>query len=185
MTDSMTDNDPRLSYGYQTRGAYRAFDRLLSQRLKPHGIKNGYWYVLRVLWEGDGMSQREVADAVNLTESTTKITLDAMEKAGLVRRRRDSADRRRLQIYLAPRAKRLKAKLLPLAIELNAVAAKGISKQGLKTYLEVAQKMQENLRSARAGKEQPFRKKRTGRDGADDDRPDEECLAIRAKRAAQ
>jgi DNA-binding MarR family transcriptional regulator len=145
----MTDNDPRHSYGYQTRAAYRAFDRLLSQRLKPHGIKNGFWYVLRVLWEGDGMSQREVATAVNLTESTTKITLDAMEEAGLVRRRRDSADRRRLRIYLAPRAKRLKAKLLPLASALNAAAAQGISKQDLGTYLKVTRKMQDNLRSAR------------------------------------
>ena len=145
----MTDNDPKRSCGYQTRATHRAFDRLLGRRLKPHGIQNAYWYVLRVLWEGDGMSQREVADAVNLTESTTMITLVAMEKVNLVRRSRDPEDRRRLRIYLAPKAKRLKAKLLPLAFELNAVASQGVSKRDLETYLEVTRKMQANLKSAR------------------------------------
>jgi DNA-binding MarR family transcriptional regulator len=76
------------------------------------------------------------------------ITLVAMEKVDLVRRSRGPEDRRRLRIYLAPKAKRLKAKLLPLAFELNAVASQGVSKRDLETYLEVTRKMQANLKSA-------------------------------------
>jgi len=55
------DNDPLKSYGYQTRATHRAFDRAL-QRHIGHSLSNGFWYLLRVLWERDGMSQRELAD---------------------------------------------------------------------------------------------------------------------------
>ena len=145
----MKTSDPKLSYGYQSRATHRAFDRLLQQELRKHGLGNGFWYVLRVLWESEGMSQRELADAVNLTESSTVIMLENMNKAGLVRRRKDPEDGRRQRVYLTPKARRLKDKLLPLAFELNAVAAEGIDEADLATYLRVADKMRTNLKAAR------------------------------------
>ena len=71
----MKSSDPNLSYGYQSRATHRAFDRLLQQHLSKHGVANGFWYILRVLWENEGMSQRELANAANLTESSTVIML--------------------------------------------------------------------------------------------------------------
>jgi len=141
--------DPNFSYGYQSRATHRAFDRLLQQRLSEHGLANGFWYVLRVLWEGEGMSQRELADAANLTESSTVIMLENMMQAGLVRRKKDPADRRRQRVFLTAKARRLKPKLLPLAFELNAVAAQGIDQADLATFLRVAHKMRANLTTAK------------------------------------
>ena len=145
----MKNTDPGFSYGYQSRATHRAFDRLLQQQLSKHNLANGFWYVLRVLWEREGMSQRELADGVNLTESSTVIVLENMKKAGLVRRRRDPHDRRRQRVYLTAKAKRLKAKLLPLAFEINAIAAQDIDGADLATYLRVAHKLRENLTVAR------------------------------------
>lgn len=147
----MNDSDPNLSYGYQSRATHRAFDRLLQQRLRDHGVANGFWYVLRVLWENEGMSQRELAEAANLTESSTVIMLENMKKAGLVKRKKDPADGRRQRVYLTAKARRLKAKLLPVAFELNAIAARDIAAEDLATYLRVAHKMRANLRFARDG----------------------------------
>ncbi len=145
----MKDSDPNLSYGYQSRATHRAFDRLLQQKLRKHNLANGFWYVLRVLWESEGMSQRELADAANLTESSTVIMLENMKKAGLVRRQKDPADGRRQRVYLTPKAKHLKAKLLPLAFELNAIGARDIDDADLTIYLRVAHKMRANLKAAR------------------------------------
>jgi DNA-binding MarR family transcriptional regulator len=141
-------SDPNLSYGYQSRATHRAFDRLLRQHLSKHGVANGFWYALRVLWENEGMSQRELANAANLTESSTVIMLENMTKAGLVRRKKDPADGRRHQVYLTAKARRLKGKLLPLAFELNAIAARDIGAADLAAYLRVAHKMRANLRTA-------------------------------------
>ena len=49
------------SLGYLVRDANRAFQRLLEKRISPHGVTRGQWYFLRVLWEEDGLSQRELS----------------------------------------------------------------------------------------------------------------------------
>ncbi|MDH3640720.1 MAG: MarR family transcriptional regulator [Gammaproteobacteria bacterium] len=144
----MKTSDPNLSYGYQTRATHRAFDRLLQKQLGGHGLANGFWYVLRVLWEREGMSQRELADASNLTESSIVTMLENMHKAGFVRRRKDPEDGRRQRVYLTAKARRLKPKLLPLAFDLNAIAADGIDDADLATFLHVAHKMRANLKAA-------------------------------------
>ena len=74
------------SLGYLVRDANRAFQRLLEKRISPHGVTRGQWYFLRVLWEEDGLSQRELSVRVGMMEPTTVIALRSMEKAGLVRR---------------------------------------------------------------------------------------------------
>ncbi|NIP13460.1 MAG: MarR family transcriptional regulator [Pseudomonadales bacterium] len=141
-------SDPDRSYGYQSRATHRAFDRLLQQHLRQHGLTNGYWYVLRVLWEREGMTQRELARAAHLTESSAVIMLDGMQRAGFLTRRKDPEDGRRQRVFLTAKAKRLKPKLLPVAGKLNALAARGIDPEDLDTYLAVAQEMRANLIAA-------------------------------------
>ncbi len=139
------DTDPLKSYGYQTRATHRAFDRTLQRHIGKHALSNGFWYVLRVLWEREGMSQRELADEANLTESSTVLMLDSMVSAGLVRKRRDTSDRRRIQVFLTAKARRMKPELLHYAARVNAIATRGISQRDLATFLRVAIRMRENL----------------------------------------
>lgn len=138
----------RVSYGYHARSTHRAFDRLLQQHLSQHNIKNGYWYFLRVLWEREGLSQRELSNETNLMESSTVIMLNQMEKDGLIRKIKDANDQRKLNIYLTPKAKKLKSVLLPYAQIINEIAARDISKRDLKIFIEVAEKMKTNLLAA-------------------------------------
>ena len=58
----------------------RAFQRLLERRIAPYGVTRGQWYFLRVLWEEDGLSQRELSARVGMMEPTTVIALHSMEK---------------------------------------------------------------------------------------------------------
>jgi DNA-binding MarR family transcriptional regulator len=136
------------SYGYHTRSTHRAFDRLLERHLRKHGIKNGYWYFLRVLWEREGLTQRELSNEINLMESSTVITLNQMEAAGLVYKRRDKQDRRKLNVYLTAKAKRLEKVLLPYAQKINRIAAAGIPAADLKVFLRVAEQMKTSLLAA-------------------------------------
>jgi len=147
MAHTRSPTDPFDSCGYQTRATHRAFDRVLQRHLGPHDLSNGFWYLLRVLWEREGMSQRELANGANLTESTTVLMLDAMTQAGLVRKRRDPLDRRRSNVFLTAKARRMKTKLLHYAARVNAIATRDIPQRDLDVYLRVARKMRENLDS--------------------------------------
>lgn len=136
---------PESSYGYNTRILHRAFDRLLQRHLADHGIRNSHWYFLRILWEREGLTQRELSDETNLTEPTTVIMLNQMEQSGLIRKKKDPEDKRKLRIFLTPKAKRLEKRLLPIAVQLNELAAWEISEDDLETFIRVARKMTENL----------------------------------------
>lgn len=141
------DTDPLKSYGYQTRATHRAFDRVLQRQLGKHDLSNGFWYLLRVLWGREGMAQRELAAEANLTESSTVLMLNAMARAGLVRKRRDALDARRSNVYLTAKAKRMKAKLLHYAAHVNGIASRGIESRDLDVFLRVARQMRDNLNS--------------------------------------
>ena len=144
------DPDPLKSLGYQVRATHRAFARLLQQHLAEHGLNNGFWYVLRVLWEKEGLTQRELADEVNLRESSMMLMLKAMASDGLVRRVRDRDDRRRVRTHLTAKGKRLKQRALPNAGAINRIAAQGLTAKERKTVLAVLRKMRDNLERAAA-----------------------------------
>jgi DNA-binding MarR family transcriptional regulator len=136
---------PHESAGYLVRDAHRAFQRLLEQRIAPYGVTRGQWYFLRVLWTEDGLSQRELSQRVGMMEPTTVIALQSMEKAGLVRRERSAEDKRKAQVWLTPKARRLKYRLLPVAREITMQARAGVSLEAFALFRDVITRMTRNL----------------------------------------
>jgi MarR family transcriptional regulator, organic hydroperoxide resistance regulator len=136
---------PRLSSGYLVRDAHRAFQRLLERRIAGYGVTRGQWYFLRVLWEADGLSQRELSARVGMMEPTTVIALRSMERAGLIRRVRSADDRRKVQVSLTAKAKRLRDELLTVARIITDEAEEGISARELGTFRRAIARMTANL----------------------------------------
>jgi MarR family transcriptional regulator, organic hydroperoxide resistance regulator len=136
---------PEDSLGFQVRRCHRAFDRVLNAYLAPEGLTSGFWYFLRALWQENGATQKRLAQLNNVTEPTTVTTLAAMAKIGLVRRDRNAMDRRKLNVFLTPRAQRLKGELMPLAFRINEVAAAGVPPQDVAVCLRVLKQVSENL----------------------------------------
>lgn len=135
------------SLGYLTRIAFRAFSRSLERRTAEFGISSGQWPVLRVLWEEEGLTQRELSRRIGAREPTTVATLDRMERAGLVRRKQNKTDLRKANVYLTPKARRLEAKLMPCVAEVNNVAARGLTEPQIVLLRELLQRVSANLHS--------------------------------------
>jgi DNA-binding MarR family transcriptional regulator len=136
---------PHESSGYLVRDAHRAFQRLLERRIAPYGVTRGQWYFLRVLWPQDGVSQRELSARVGMMEPTTVIALRSMEKAGLIRRVRSADDKRRAQVWLTTKAKRMRAELLAVARGITDAAEAGIAPEELAQCRRVLARMTANL----------------------------------------
>jgi DNA-binding MarR family transcriptional regulator len=129
------------SSGFLVRDANRAFQRLLA----PYGVARGQWYFLRVLWTEDGLSQRELSARVGTMEPTTVIALRSMEKSGLVRRVRSRDDKRRSQVWLMPKALRLRDELLAIARGITDDAEAGLGRDELALFRRVIRHMTVNL----------------------------------------
>jgi MarR family transcriptional regulator, organic hydroperoxide resistance regulator len=141
----MAGLSPDDSLGFQVRRCHRAFDRALGAHLAPSGITSGFWYFLRALWQENGATQRRLAQLNNVTEPTAVTLLGAMQRLGLIRRDRNTQDRRKINVFLTPRGEALEADLIPTAARINALAGEGLSPQDLATCLRVLKQMTDNL----------------------------------------
>ena len=133
------------SSGFLVRDANRAFQRLLEKRISGFGLKRGQWYFLRVLWAEDGLSQRELSARVGTMEPTTVIALRSMERAGLIRRVRSTHDKRKAQVWLTPKAKRMRDELLAVARGITDEAERGIGSTDLLRFRRIVARMTANL----------------------------------------
>src|ERR1700681_2089375 len=141
----VADFPPRLSSGYLVRDAHRAFQRLLERRIAAYGVSRGQWYFLRVLWNADGLSQRELSARVGMMEPTTVIALRSMDRSGLIRRVRDDDDRRKVRVFLTAKAKRLRNELLTVARSITEGAEQGVGLRELAAFRRVITRMTANL----------------------------------------
>ena len=136
---------PERSVGYALRETFRAFSRLLTSRISAHGVTIGQWYFLRVLWEEDGLTQRELSQRVGMMEPTTVTALNGMERRGYVRRVRNSTDRRKVNVFLTQKGRSLRNNLLPHAVEVNEIATEGVAPEEIERLRKVLRGMKANL----------------------------------------
>jgi MarR family transcriptional regulator, organic hydroperoxide resistance regulator len=118
---------PNDRLAHLVKDATRALVRGLSIRLAEHGVSFGHWTFLRILWEGDGLTQRELSERAGVMEPTTFSALNAMEQRGYVVRRASAKNRKEIHVYLTPKGRALKGKLVPLAQEVNEVALRDVA----------------------------------------------------------
>src|SRR5215475_5114408 len=78
---------PNDRLAHLVKDATRGLVRALTMRLAEHQVAFGHWAFLRILWETDGPTQRELSLQAGVMEPTTFAALNAMEKLGYVTRK--------------------------------------------------------------------------------------------------
>jgi DNA-binding MarR family transcriptional regulator len=136
---------PNDRLAHLVKDATRGLLRALQMRLSRHGVAFGHWAFLRILWEQDGLTQRALSEEAGLMEPTTSSALAAMEKLGYVRRERRPDNRKNVHVFLTPKGKALRRKLVPLAEQVNDVAVRGASAADVAATRRTLLVMVENL----------------------------------------
>ena len=149
-----TPADPHFvfasSTGYQIRKTQRMQERFLQDLIAPHDIQVGMWYLLRVLWVEDEITQRELSRRVGASEPTTLEQLKKMQQRGLISRLKSKTDRRELRVILTPEGRALKKSLLKYVVsESNRVPLRGFSKADIKRFHDYLHRFRENIGAAR------------------------------------
>lgn len=136
---------PNDRMAHLVKDATRSFLRSLQVRLREHGVPLGHWTFLRILWERDGITQRELSKEAGLMEPTTVVALRAMEELGYIIRERLPENRKNIYVHLTAKGKALKKKLVPLAEEVNALAVQGLKASDVETTRHCLLVMLDNL----------------------------------------
>ncbi len=120
--------------------------RSLSRRLAAHGVPFGHWTFLRILWERDGLTQRQLSEEAGVMEPSTFAAIKAMEKLGYVKRKRLPENRKNVYVHLTPKGRALESKLVPLARQVNEKGLRGLSARERATVRRALMTMIDNLR---------------------------------------
>jgi DNA-binding MarR family transcriptional regulator len=149
---------PNDRLAHLVKDATRALLRALQMRLTAHGVSLGHWTFLRILWEKDGLTQRELSDQAGVMEPTTFSALNAMEKLGYVVRRQVPENRKKVFVHLTPKSRLLKEKLVPLAEEVNRIAVEDVPPEHIAVTRETLLAIIENLARNEAASQDPERR---------------------------
>jgi len=135
--------DDRMAH--LVKDATRALVRALQSRLARRAVSFGHWTFLRILWERDGLTQRELSREAGVMEPTTFAALKAMQRRGYIERRHVGGNRRKLHVFLTSKGRALKGRLVPLAEEVNRIALHGLERADVAATRRSLLAMLENL----------------------------------------
>ena len=136
---------PEDRLAHLLKDATRGLTRALQLRLAEHDVSFGHWTFLRILWDADGITQRDLSERAGLMEPTTYSALLSMEKLGYVERRRLPDSRKKVYVFLTATGRALRAKLVPLAEEVNAIAVEGVKPEIIAAARDMLLTMIHNL----------------------------------------
>jgi DNA-binding MarR family transcriptional regulator len=116
-----------MSLGYLLRDTSRVLLRAVQDHSTRCGITLNQHFILRELWQTDGLTVRKLAQRLRLVDPTMTTTISALEKKKLVKRSGSSEDRRRVHVFLTATGKSLHADLAAGTREISEAAFDGIS----------------------------------------------------------
>ena len=120
---------PQDRLAHLVRDTARAYSRSLQVRLSRQNVAFGHWTFLRILWQKDGLTQRELSLRAGVMEPTTYTAVKAMEAQGLLERRQLPGNRKNMHVFLTAQGRALKRKLVPLAEEVNRISVQSVKAQ--------------------------------------------------------
>jgi DNA-binding MarR family transcriptional regulator len=109
------------------------------------GLYRGQPFVLRLLWENEGVTQSELAGGLHVQPSTVTNTLKRMEKAGFVERRQDATDQRVSRVYLTDAGREIQDAIVKAWQEIDEQTFAGLKAEERDLLHQLLLRVRENL----------------------------------------
>jgi len=140
---------PRFSadrhVGTALRETFRTFARSVAQNMSELGLSLNMWFVLRSLWDADGLTQVDLASRLEVSPAAMVGIVNALHKLGFVARKRSKTDRRAYCIHLTPSGRALRTKATARALQVDAKALRGLKVSEVETLLALMNRLRANL----------------------------------------
>jgi MarR family transcriptional regulator for hemolysin len=135
-----------MPIGLQLARAAKAVGRAFNDALAEVGGSVPTWLILSSLKGDEWRTQLELARALDIEGPTLTRHLDGLERAGLVARRRDPADRRAVRVELTEAGHALHSQMLQAVIAFNRRLRSGVSEEDADELRRLLAKLEENVR---------------------------------------
>ena len=142
-----------MSDVYRTLGTtVRLLRSRLDRALQQVGLRLGQFQVLRLLWERDGLTPRELSDRLGVEMPTVTRTVQRMLRDGLVRREAHPVDARSVCIFLAPRGVELQGAVSAILQTETEASLEGFSRAEREALVAFLERMSANSHAPAASR---------------------------------
>ncbi|SDO02388.1 MarR family transcriptional regulator [Phyllobacterium sp. OV277] len=141
----MSKMTPRDIYIDELAKVSRKIRTLFDARVKQRGLTFARARTMMLLDRMEILSQKDLAEELEIETPTMVRLLDGLEKQGFIERRSVEGDRRAKQIVMTPLGAELASEVNQLAQELRAEFLQGIDDKALVATLEVIRAINGNI----------------------------------------
>ena len=156
----MFREDLARNFGFLLNDVARLLRTTYDRRVKSLGLTRSQWWVLTHLYRGDGVTQTELAETLEIEKPTLGRLLDRLEAKGWVRRAADARDRRAWRVYLTDEVEPAMRTLRTVAAELRRDALAGLPAAERERFVDALLSIKSNLARLQDGA--PRRGRRNG-----------------------
>jgi MarR family transcriptional regulator for hemolysin len=147
----MFREDLSRNFGFLLNDVARLMRTVYDRRVKSLGLTRSQWWVLNHLFRGDGVTQTELAETLEVEKPTLGRLLDRLEAKGWVRREDDATDRRAWRVYLTDEVGPAMRELRAVAAELRRDALAGLSAAERERFVDTLLAIKANLAKLPSG----------------------------------
>jgi MarR family transcriptional regulator for hemolysin len=144
----MSPNPTHREVLFQLTDVARALRTYVDQCVRRHGMTRAQWGVLLRLDRREGMTQAEMADALEIQPISLVRLIDRLCEQKLVERRPHPSDRRANRLYLTPKGRATLERLAPLGREISGDVLSGFEEREIRQMLRQLLRIKDNIRAA-------------------------------------
>ena len=85
----------------------RQYGMRCMNRFRELGVQPGQMPIIMIVYGNDGCSQKEIAEHMGVKPPTVNVSIQRLEKAEIVYRKRDEKDQRIMRVYLTETGRKL------------------------------------------------------------------------------
>jgi MarR family transcriptional regulator for hemolysin len=135
----------KTSFGYLVTDLTRLMRKQFDRRAIRFDLTRAQWRALKRVHHGEGITQNELAEFLEMEPIAVGRVIDRLQKAGFIERRADPRDRRVWRLHLLPKAHAVVDDMEQIASELLRQAQRGVSAAEMKSMMNVLARMKDNL----------------------------------------
>jgi MarR family transcriptional regulator, organic hydroperoxide resistance regulator len=117
----------------------------ISVEFSKLGIYVGQDMILRLLWKEEGLTQSQIINRLQVEPPTITKMMQRMEKAGLLKRKRDLEDGRVSRVFLTDKGRRLQKSVTQIWNDLEECLLQDVSEEERILIMNLLARLKHNL----------------------------------------
>lgn len=139
------------SPAHRLRSAYLRMHRVTNRAFHPFGMTADQYVLLRLLCEGDGISQQELGRQSASDPTTIGRMLELLERKGFIRRDSAERDRRTRLVFITRSGRAITRKLYTAAQPVREALSQTLPSRAMERLLDGLAQMNEALEQMQEG----------------------------------